>query len=284
VFSLALPRRSQLLSAACRYLRSGILALVAAALSLPATAKNSSVYLEEMTWTEASNELHAGKTTVIIPVGATEQSGPHIALGKHNVRARYLAGKIAAALGNALVAPVIAYVPEGSIHPPAGHMRFTGTISVSDEAFKGILDGAARSFRQHGFTDIVLIGDHGGYQAQLKAVATKLNQDWAGSNTHALYVADYYRAADVDFAQALRAKGLSNEQIGLHAGTADTALTLAVDASLVRPEQMPHSAEQARAEGVNGDPRPATAALGQLGIDLIVSKSVAAIRAGTAKH
>ena len=80
--------------------------------------------------------MQSGTTTIIMPAGGTEQSGPHMALGKHNVRARVLAGRIAAALGDTLVAPVLAYVPEGAISPPAGHMRFPGTISIPDAAFK----------------------------------------------------------------------------------------------------------------------------------------------------
>ena len=71
------------------------------------------VFLEDMTWTEVRDAIAAGRTTVIVPVGGTEQSGPHMALGKHNVRAHVLAGRIATQLGNALVAPVVAYVPEG---------------------------------------------------------------------------------------------------------------------------------------------------------------------------
>ena len=59
---------------------------------------------------------------------------------------------------------MIAYVPEGAIDPPAGHMRFTGTISIPDAVFEAVLEGAARSFRQHGFRDVVFIGDHDGYQ------------------------------------------------------------------------------------------------------------------------
>ena len=75
------------------------------------------------------DQIVAGKTTVIVPIGGTEQNGPHMVLGKHNVRVKALAGKIAQALGNALVAPVVAYVPEGSIEPPTAHMRFPGTIT-----------------------------------------------------------------------------------------------------------------------------------------------------------
>ena len=130
-----------------------ILALLAAVgLSVPAAeAAPPSVELEALTWTELRDALRAGVTTVIIPAGGTEQNGPHMALGKHNVRARLLSDRIAAALGDTLVAPVLAYVPEGAISPPAGHMRFPGTISIPDAAFKSTLEAAGRSFRQAGF-------------------------------------------------------------------------------------------------------------------------------------
>ena len=246
--------------------------------SLPAWSRSDSVFLEELTWTEVRDDIHVGKTTVIIPIGGTEQSGPHMALGKHNVRVKTLAGKIAASLGNALVAPVVAYVPEGRIAPPSGHMRFAGTISVPDDAFKSMLDAAARSLKQHGFVDVILIGDHGGYQAQLKAVAMRLNHDWAATPARAHFIDDYYRTTETDYVQTLRSKGLSDEQIGLHAGAADTSLMLAIDATLVRPNQMPRDLREGRANGVVGDPRASSAALGQLGVDLIVAKTVAAIR------
>ncbi len=247
-------------------------------LSAPAWSAPDSVFIEELTWSEVHDAVAAGKSTIIIPVGGTEQSGPHMALGKHNVRVRVLAGKIATTLGNALVAPVLAYVPEGAITPPTGHMRFAGTISIPDEAFKGLLDGTARSFKQHGFVNIVLIGDHGGYQSQLKTVAARLNRDWAATPARAHFIADYYRAADTDYVKALHAKGLSEAQIGTHAGTADTSLMLAIDASLVRTELMRRDPKEERASGVSGDPRPSSAALGQTGVELIVARTVAAIR------
>ena len=88
------------------------------------------VFLEELTWTELQNRVRSGKTTVIVPIGGTEQNGPHIVLGKHNMRVKALSEKIALALGDALVAPVLAYVPEGRLQPPTAHMRFPGTITV----------------------------------------------------------------------------------------------------------------------------------------------------------
>ncbi len=249
-----------------------------------AHAAPPNVFLEELTWTELRDAVRAGATTVIIPAGGTEQNGPHMALGKHNLRVKLLAGKIATALGNAVVAPVLAYVPEGSISPPTAHMRFAGTITLSDETFRATLDSAARSFKQHGFKDVVFIGDHGGYQSQLKAVADKLNRDWAATPVRAHFIAAYYRVEQEGFAAALRTKGLTEAQIGSHAGSADTALMLALAPSMVRPDQLARAAREGPAGGAVGDPQAATAALGQQGVDLIVAQTVAAIRSAVAER
>jgi creatinine amidohydrolase/Fe(II)-dependent formamide hydrolase-like protein len=75
------------------------------------------VLLEELTWTELRELIGSKTTTIIVPVGGTEQSGPHLTLGKHNLRVKVLSEKIARAVGHTLVAPVIAYVPEGRLSP-----------------------------------------------------------------------------------------------------------------------------------------------------------------------
>jgi creatinine amidohydrolase/Fe(II)-dependent formamide hydrolase-like protein len=242
-----------------------------------------SVLLDDLTWTEVREATQAGKTTLIVPIGGTEQSGPHIALGKHNARVKFLSEKIAAALGNALVAPVLAYVPEGSISPPSGHMRFPGTITVPEKTFEEVLQSAARGFRLHGFKDIVFLGDHGGYQKSIKVAADNLNREWARTSVRAHAIERYYQSADVDFAKLLKEKGLTSAQIGTHAGVADTSLTLAVDPKLVRVDRM-RASNAGRNEGVFGDPRRSSAELGQLGLDLIVANTVDAIRKATARR
>ena len=242
----------------------------------------SSVYLEDLTTAEVSTALRAGHTTVIIPVGGTEQNGPHMALGKHNTRVHVLAGRIATALGDAVVAPVLAYVPEGNVTPPTEHMRYAGTISIPDSTFRAVLSGAAQSFRQHGFAHIVLLGDSGNYQKSLQAVADGLNKSWAGSPVRAHFVGEYYAATQTTYVDALKARGLSAAQIGTHAGVADTALLMAVAPQLVKPELFTQAASQGKAGGTGGDPRLATAELGQPGVDAVVSQTVAAIRRATA--
>ena len=243
-----------------------------------------SVFLEDLTWTELRDEIAAGKTTIIMPIGGTEQNGPAMALGKHNRRVKLLSERIAVALGDAIVAPVIAYVPEGSISPPSGHMRFPGTISVPEAAFETILEYAARSFKLHGFKDIVFLGDHGGYQANEKTVANKLNREWASTNVRAHAVTQYYDAAQIDFGRILKDKGFTLPEIGTHAGLNDTSLMLALDPSLVRQDRLVHGSKLGSADGVYGDPSQASATLGTLGVDAIVSQTVAAIKSAVSQR
>jgi creatinine amidohydrolase len=243
-----------------------------------------SVVLEDLTWTELRDAIGAGKTTIMIPIGGTEQNGPAMALGKHNRRVKLLCERIAVALGNALCAPVIAYVPEGSLSPPSGHLRFPGTIGVPEAAFETILEYAARSFKLHGFKDVVFLGDHGGYQANERNVANKLNREWDSSNVRAHAVTQYYEAAQIDFDRILRDQGFTLSEIGTHAGLNDTSLMLALDPSLVRADRLTNAAKLGSAEGVYGDPSKASAKLGMLGVDAIVVKTVAAIKSAVSQR
>ena len=259
-------------------MRSHILAAILGVLATVAGAgaqTPDTVLLEELTWTEVRDAVRAGKTTIIIPAGGTEQNGPHMAVGKHNVRVKALSQDIARQLGDALVAPVIAYVPEGGVAPPSAHMRYPGTITAPDEAFRKVLEFAARSFKQHGFRDVVLLGDHGSTQAGQKAVAARLNREWGAGPARVLAVEEYYHASEVEAAQLFRSRGYRDAELGRHAGLTDTALTLATAPALVRTDRLRPGRE---GDGVDGDPTRATAELGRAGVDLIVSRTVDAIR------
>jgi creatinine amidohydrolase/Fe(II)-dependent formamide hydrolase-like protein len=242
------------------------------------------VQLERLTWTEIRDAVHAGTTTIIIPVGGTEQSGPYMAVGKHNVRVAALSDRIARQLGNALVAPVFAYVPEGNTNPPTSHMRFPGTITVPTDVFEMTIESAAESFRVHGFTNIVLLGDHGGYQDSLKVVAERLNRKWASTHARVHYIPEYYKAVETTFVKELQVRGLGPD-IGTHADLTDTSLMLAVDASMVRLKQLQSAPKPDASTGVyGGDPRKSSAELGRLGIDAQMSETVQAIRHAVAQR
>ncbi|MGH7695931.1 MAG: creatininase family protein, partial [Gemmatimonadaceae bacterium] len=108
----------------------------------PVDALNS-VWIEELTWIEIRDALAAGKKTIIIPTGGIEQNGPYVAMGKHNVILRGQCESLARRLGNALCAPVVAFVPEGNFDPPSGHMRYPGSISLTEPTFRALLDDIA---------------------------------------------------------------------------------------------------------------------------------------------
>ena len=264
---------------------AGVLAAVVLAVPSFAGAEPApTVFLEELTSPELAAQIRGGTTTVIVPIGGTEQNGPHMVLGKHNVRVKALSEKVARALGNAVVAPVIAYVPEGSIDPPTGHMRYAGTITVPPEVYRKVLESAARSFRRHGFRDIVFLGDSGDYQPDNAAVAAKLNREWAAAPVRVHAIVEYYRVPTAWFAQTLKGRGFADAEIGPHAGLADTSLMLAVDPRVVKMDRAVPPPGQAALPGVTGDPRRASPELGTLAVDAIVKETVAAIRAATATH
>jgi creatinine amidohydrolase len=245
-------------------------ALALAMSMLPALAAGAaSVHLEDLTSPELRARVAAGATVALVPIGGTEQNGPHMTLGKHNVRVRLLAERIARQLGNAVVAPVVAYVPEGSIEPPTEHMRYPGTISVPVAAFEATLEATARSLQRAGLVHVVLLGDHGGYRKSLGRVAARV--------PGVLSLPAYYEASTVGLAESLRAQGFSAAELGQHAGLADTSLMLALDPSQVRLDAA-RSRPPSAADGVAGDPRRADANFARTAVDRIVDRSVAAIR------
>jgi creatinine amidohydrolase/Fe(II)-dependent formamide hydrolase-like protein len=142
---------------------------------------SDSMWIEELTYMEVRDRIAEGYSTAIISTGGMEENGPYLATGKHNVILRSLCPAIARDLGNALCAPIVAFVPEGDLDPPSGAMLFPGSITVRDETYHALLSDIANSLRVNGFTDIVLIGDSGGNQRGMKAVAEELNKRWAGT-------------------------------------------------------------------------------------------------------
>ena len=167
---------------------------------LPAT---NTVWLEEMTWMDVRDAIRAGKTTVVIPTGGVEPNGPWLVTGKHNYVLQANCEAIARKLGNALCAPIIKLVPEGSIEPAGGHMRSPGTISLRQETYRAMLTDVVHSLKQHGFTNIILIGDSGGNQAGQRAVADSLTGIWRGQPVVA-HVQEYYDYAAVSAHMASR--------------------------------------------------------------------------------
>ena len=234
-----------------------------------------SVFVEELTWMEVRDALKGGKTTIIIPTGGVEQNGPYLATGKHNYVLRATTEAIARKLGNALVAPIIPFVPEGRIDPPSGHMKFPGTISLTEETYERLLTDICACFRTHGFEHIVMIGDSGGNQTGMKNVAAQLNAKWAGGKTRAYFIPEYYNYLAVDV--WLQKEGIKQKDEGLHDDFAITAIMMTVDPTTVRMKQR-LAVDKFRINGVDLAPADKTIAWGKKIVDFRADATVRAIR------
>ncbi len=245
----------------------------------PIDALNS-VWIEELTWMEVRDALAAGKTTVIIPTGGIEQNGPYVATGKHNYVLQTACEWIARDLGNALCAPIIKLVPEGNIEEPSGLMRYPGTISLREETFEMVLDDVASSLRAHGFKDICFIGDSGGNQRGMAAVADALNARWSDARSH--YISEYYDNDGI-VAYMERELGITEPtDDGYHDFYWITALMMVTDPSTVRYEQRV-KAGKATINGVSIAPKEETIEVGKKLTRFRVDQTVKAIKAAISR-
>jgi creatinine amidohydrolase/Fe(II)-dependent formamide hydrolase-like protein len=262
----------------------GLLSLLLAAVPDPVNPDPKSVrpidavdslFIEELTWMEVRDGLQAGKTTVIVSTGGVEQNGPYLATGKHNYVLKATTEAIARKLGNALVAPIVAFVPEGDIEPASSHMKYPGTISLTEETYRRLLIDICASFRAHGFADIVLIGDSGGNQEGMKAVASELNTKWAGGKTRLHFIPEYYDYAKVE--KWLETQGVKQTPEGYHDDFAITAQMMVVDPTTVRMKQR-IAAGKFRINGVDLAPVDKTIEMGRKIVDYRAGITVEAIR------
>jgi creatinine amidohydrolase/Fe(II)-dependent formamide hydrolase-like protein len=234
--------------------------------------------IEDLTWPEIKARMEAGATTIIVPTGGTEQNGPHMVLGKHNVIIRYTAAEIARRLGKTLVAPVLAYVPEGSWDPPQGHMRFPGSISLPDPVYEGVLESTVRSFAAEGFKTILFLGDSGPNQRPQAVVAKKLDAALKAEGVRVIQVGDYYAHNGQE--EWLKSQGFTEAEIGVHAALIDTAQLMAIDPAGVRMALLASSAgnPDGSKNGVIGDPAKATPDLGRKLLELKIEAALRQIR------
>ncbi|MBI3374272.1 MAG: creatininase family protein [Betaproteobacteria bacterium] len=233
-----------------------------------------SVFIEDLAWPEVRDAIAAGATTAIYYAGSTEQNGPHMATGKHNFIARHVAGKIAERLGNALVYPIMPFAPTGDALKRTEHMRFPGSVSVSEGTYSAVARDVARSARAAGFRHILLMGDHGGGQRALEQAAVDLDRLWAPGGIRVHYIGDVYYGSEQRAREYLAPRSMS---VGRHAGVLDTAELMFVDSGgkWVRRDKLAPGDDNS---GVDGDPRQASTELGRTFIEFKVDSAVTRIR------
>ena len=262
----------------CPLSRQLRLVAILALLPAPVVAQRS-IYIEDLTWPEVQQAIASGKTSAIIYTGSTEQNGPHMAIGKHNFIARWVAGAIALKLGDALVYPTLPFAPTGDAVTRTAHMRFPGSVSLTGQTYGAVVHDVALSALDAGFRNVFIMGDHGDGQDVLAAVAKNLDAQWKSKGTRVFYVADPYFKEKQQAHAYEQSHGLTTHDV--HAGTDDTSELMALDGQhrWIRTDKLAAStgAETART-GVDGDPTKASAALGDVFLQYKVDDAVAQIR------
>jgi creatinine amidohydrolase len=225
-----------------------------------------------------------GRSTALIYTGSTEQNGPHMAIGKHNVIAHYVAGQIAEQLGDALVYPTLPFAITGDPGAKTGHMAFPGSVSLTSATFEAVVQEIARSAIAAGFREVYLMGDHGGGQNELRHAAETLQDEVRASGVRVRYVPDVYFKARAEANAYLSAHHIV---VGSHANADDTSQLMALDSTgrWIRRDRLAIGDSTTWATtGVDGDPTRATPGMGRIFLRYKIRDAVAQIRALRAAH
>ncbi|CAN5298959.1 mycofactocin biosynthesis peptidyl-dipeptidase MftE [soil metagenome] len=221
--------------------------------------------LADHTWTSVPS-----RPLVLVPIGSTEQHGPHLPLDTDTAIASAVTEGVAAQIGgDVLVAPSLSYGSSGE------HQSFAGTSSIGTDVLQGTVIELVRSMSTWAGR-IVFVNAHGGNVSALaKAVSQLLSEQhtvgWVPCAT---------------------------EDVDLHAGFTETSLMLHLRPGSVRLDQaepgdtrpiaeiMPLLVQggvaAVSANGVLGDPRGATAAQGERVLAVMVADVLERIRLGAA--
>lgn len=180
--------------------------------------KPTTVFFGELTNLEVEAYLTSGHT-ILVPVGAVEQHGPHAPLITDVIIPQEIARRAAPRI-DALVAPPISY----ALSYP--HVGFTGLVHIRIPTFMALVEDLCVSFATAGFKRIVFLNGHYDNTYAI-AYACANAADKIGKEVKAFPVNywDGFTPADVE-----EFSGLKN---GLHANAAETAAVMAIDPKLV---------------------------------------------------
>ena len=236
--------------------------------------------LAQMAWMEI--QALDRSTVVIAPFGAMEQHGPHLAMQTDSLIAGELARRVDDACGGRLLV-----LPAQWLGLSLHHMEFCGTLSASVDTYINMASEILGSIAQAGFRKIIALNAHGGNVSALDVALTKSRTRHPESRI--LHVT-YWNLARQRLAE-LRESAAGG--MG-HACELETSLVLAVDPALVRMDKAKPDGRWAvpayfaqdmliggavstarwfnevSEEGAVGDPRPASAAKGEIFFAAIV--------------
>ena len=241
------------------------------------------VEFDRMTWPEVKAALAAGKTTALFYTGGTEQRGPHVVNGGHNLIGPMIVKEIALKLGNAIAMPVLPFTPNEAT------AELPGTIGLTNDILFAVLERISEQAITTGFKNVVLMADHGGGTGPnggvYAAVAKKLDAKYAPQGVHVYYADHPYTAAREAFTKYLKDKGYPDSG---HAGLPDTSelmakedgtwvrkdlVKTAVGTPMVDGKAQPGGANDPK-NGIMGDARRSNVEIGNVRFNMKIDYAV----------
>ncbi len=247
-----------------------------------------SIRIEDLAWPDVQARIASGYRTAIIMTASVEQHGPHLPTITDTAIGYAVGERVAQLLGDALLAPVIR--PGCSDH----HLSFPGSFSIPAPIFIETVIACVRSLAPHGFTRFVLLSSHGGNFTALAEAGRRLREEFSAGGVRIDAFAGAQCLHEMMRVQndTAMAAGLTQDVDALHADLTETSVMLARHPELVHPApwvpgRMGHIdtdelfAQGLRAfspNGIIGDPRGATAALGEAVVDAVARHMVTWLR------
>jgi creatinine amidohydrolase len=219
--------------------------------------------LETMPWTDVA-EVPA-PTILVVPIGSTEQHGPHLPLSTDSDIAVALANRLGERRDRMLVAPVLAYGSAGE------HAGFPGTLSIGAAALELVVVEIVRS--ADAFAGVVLVSGHGGNAEPLAAAVTTLRAEGRRVMTWAPRIPGGDAHAGRSETSLLLA--LAPERVRLEAAEPGDVRPLAAMIDDLRR----HGVRAVSRNGVLGDPAGGSAAEGRRLLDALAADLIASVEA-----
>jgi mycofactocin system creatininase family protein len=245
------------------------------------------VRLARLTWVEVERRMLDGWDTAVLPLGATEQHGPHLPLGTDSLVGEAVALRVARRLGRAFALPVL---PVGASEE---HRSFPGTVSVSHEAVAALVAEACTGLLERGLRTVVVFSAHGGNRRGLELAAERLaGEPPEGGHAASVVLADLEH--EFSPRDLLAERGIDPARGGAHAGLAETSELLVAAPDTVDlgaaaagwigrleaawPVLTTEGVRALSPNGVLGDPAGASAELGEACLEAWAATIVEAVR------
>lgn len=182
-----------------------------------------------MTWPEVNEAVQAGVGTMILPLGATEQHGPHLPLGTDTIRAEALAERLAERLPGSLVAPTL---PVGCSDE---HSGFPGLLGLERETLARVILDIARRLVGWGVERLVILSAHGGNGDALDLALNMIRNELPDLEVRTNERLETISRAALEVADR---DGISGSDVGLHAGDGETSEMLHLRPNLVNVDRL----------------------------------------------